>query len=154
MRNGIVRQEDILKAAAGALRVTRSTEKLSVSGDNYGASGATGVNNTWGNTELASPCVIGQAQVLTSSTKRGDDGSKHVGHAFEAAESRLTTLWPCLCVMDFFFFFGRLYGMTPLGIHLSQAWMWMTTPRPPPSVRASPCRDHALRLHFMGEILP
>lgn len=103
--------------AWSALRDTWGTKKLSVSGNRYGASKATRVNNTWGNTELAGPCVIPQPQVLTSSTKKGDGEHKHKS----MWKVMLLTLWPC----SWSLWLSKLFGTTPWWIHLFQTGSWV-----------------------------
>lgn len=95
-----------LKAALlSALRDTWRTKKLSVSGNNYGAWRATSVNNTWGHTQLAGPCVIGPSQVLTSSTKKGDGEHECIRNCvLRSTESHFTAPWPCSGFTDFFWF--------------------------------------------------
>ena len=91
------------KAALSALRDTWSTKKLSVSGSDYGAWGATSVNNTWGHTEPADPCVIGPSQVLTSSTEKGDSEHEYISVCdLRSTEGHFTALWPCSGFADFF----------------------------------------------------
>ena len=135
------------KAALSALRDTWSTKKLSVSGNDYGAWGATSVNNTWGHTELAGPCVIGPSQVLTSSTEKGDSEHEYVSVCgLRSTEGHFTALWPCSGFADFFFFFlVVLYGpicfrcACGLGSHTR------------PSARVPFSHD---QWRFRGEILP